>query len=132
MLGVQLLPEDVYYITGLPTDLQAHDVATIACVALAMAFVALYPAGARHAPRRRRHCAMSEAMDDVIRAERLGKTYAEGSLRTPVFDGLEFRVAAGGPSPSLGVGARAKSTLLHLLGGLDVPTAARSSSPAIG
>ena len=53
LLGVQLLPEDVYYITGLPTDLQAHDVATIACVALAMAFVAtLYPAwrAARTAP----------------------------------------------------------------------------------
>ena len=53
MLGVQLLPEDVYYITGLPTDLQAGDVATIACVALAMAFLAtLYPAwrAARTAP----------------------------------------------------------------------------------
>ena len=53
VLGVQLLPEDVYYITGLPTDLQAGDVATIACVALAMAFIAtLYPAwrAARTAP----------------------------------------------------------------------------------
>ena len=53
VLGVQLLPEDVYYITGLPTDLQASDVTTIACVALAMAFVAtLYPAwrAARTAP----------------------------------------------------------------------------------
>ena len=50
---VQLLPEDVYYITGLPTDLQASDVTAIACVALAMAFVAtLYPAwrAARTAP----------------------------------------------------------------------------------
>ncbi len=53
VLGVQLLPEDVYYITGLPTDLQASDVSTIAGVALAMAFVAtLYPAwrAARTAP----------------------------------------------------------------------------------
>ena len=51
--GVQLLPQDVYYITGLPTDLQAADVTTIAAVALAMAFVAtLYPAwrAARTAP----------------------------------------------------------------------------------
>jgi lipoprotein-releasing system permease protein len=51
--GVQLLPQDVYYITGLPTDLQAADVTTIALVALAMAFVAtLYPAwrAARTAP----------------------------------------------------------------------------------
>ena len=53
VFDVQLLPEDVYYITGLPTDLQTSDVTTIACVALAMAFVAtLYPAwrAARTAP----------------------------------------------------------------------------------
>ncbi|MGV8922136.1 MAG: lipoprotein-releasing ABC transporter permease subunit [Thermomonas sp.] len=53
VFGVQLLPEDVYYITGLPTDLQASDVSTIAAVALAMAFIAtLYPAwrAARTAP----------------------------------------------------------------------------------
>ncbi|WP_363797463.1 lipoprotein-releasing ABC transporter permease subunit [Lysobacter firmicutimachus] len=53
LLGVQLLPEDVYYITGLPTDLQTSDVVIIAGVALAMAFLAtLYPAwrAARTAP----------------------------------------------------------------------------------
>ena len=53
VFGIQLLPQDVYYITGLPTDLQAGDVGTIALVALAMAFVAtLYPAwrAARTAP----------------------------------------------------------------------------------
>ncbi|MFD0738329.1 lipoprotein-releasing ABC transporter permease subunit [Lysobacter koreensis] len=53
VFGVKLLPEDVYYITGLPTDLQASDVVTIALVALAMAFAAtVYPAwrAARTAP----------------------------------------------------------------------------------
>jgi len=53
LFHVQLLPEDVYYITGLPTDLQAGDVTMIALVALAMAFLAtLYPAwrAARTAP----------------------------------------------------------------------------------
>ncbi|HET9864213.1 MAG TPA: lipoprotein-releasing ABC transporter permease subunit [Steroidobacteraceae bacterium] len=45
VLGVQLMPEDVYYITGLPTQLEASDVTIIACVALVMAFLAtLYPA----------------------------------------------------------------------------------------
>ncbi|MGO4221976.1 lipoprotein-releasing ABC transporter permease subunit [Lysobacter sp. TAF61] len=53
VLGVQLLPEDVYYITGLPTDLQTSDVLIIAAVALVMAFMAtIYPAwrAARTAP----------------------------------------------------------------------------------
>jgi lipoprotein-releasing system permease protein len=45
VLGVQLLPEDVYYITGLPTDMQPSDIAIIAAIALAMAFLAtIYPA----------------------------------------------------------------------------------------
>ena len=43
--NVVLLPPDVYYITGLPTDMQADDVALTVVVALLMAFVAtLYPA----------------------------------------------------------------------------------------
>ena len=53
LFGIVMLPADVYYITGLPTDLQAGDVTKIALVALAMAFIAtLYPAwrAARTAP----------------------------------------------------------------------------------
>ena len=60
---------------------------------------------------------------DVIRAEGLGKTYAEGKLRTPVFDGLDFAVASGETVAILGASGAGKSTLLHLLGGLDTPTA---------
>ena len=62
-------------------------------------------------------------MSEVIRAEGLGKTYAEGSLRTPVFDGLDFQVHAGETVAVLGASGAGKSTLLHLLGGLDTPTA---------
>ena len=65
---------------------------------------------------------MSEPMDDVIRAEKLGKTYAEGSLHTPVFDALDITVARGETVAILGASGAGKSTLLHLLGGLDVPT----------
>jgi lipoprotein-releasing system ATP-binding protein len=61
-------------------------------------------------------------MQAVIRAERLGKTYDEGGLRTPVFEGLEFSVHAGETVAILGPSGAGKSTLLHLLGGLDVPT----------
>ncbi|MDQ3617277.1 MAG: lipoprotein-releasing ABC transporter ATP-binding protein LolD [Pseudomonadota bacterium] len=60
---------------------------------------------------------------EVIRAEGLGKIYAEGSLRTPVFDGLEVSVHAGETVAILGVSGAGKSTLLHLLGGLDTPSA---------
>ena len=59
----------------------------------------------------------------VIRAEQLGKTYAEGRMHTPVFDGLDFHVQAGETVAILGASGAGKSTLLHLLGGLDTPTA---------
>lgn len=45
VFNVKLLPEDVYYITGLPTDMQTGDVVVITVVALLMSFLAtLYPA----------------------------------------------------------------------------------------
>jgi lipoprotein-releasing system ATP-binding protein len=72
---------------------------------------------------------MSEAMhragDEpaVIRCEGLAKTYAEGSLRTPVFDGLDLVVHPAETVAILGASGAGKSTLLHLLGGLDTPTA---------
>lgn len=69
--------------------------------------------------------AEAEARDAVpaIRAERLAKTYVEGKLRTPVFEGLEFAVAPGETVAIVGASGAGKSTLLHLLGGLDTPTA---------
>ncbi|WP_338339526.1 lipoprotein-releasing ABC transporter permease subunit [Xanthomonas euvesicatoria] len=45
IFSVKLLPEDVYYITGLPTDMQTQDVVVITVLALVMSFLAtLYPA----------------------------------------------------------------------------------------
>jgi len=59
----------------------------------------------------------------VIQAEGLAKTYAEGKLRTPVFDGLNLAVEPGETVAIVGASGAGKSTLLHLLGGLDTPTA---------
>ncbi|MCC7635896.1 lipoprotein-releasing ABC transporter ATP-binding protein LolD [Stenotrophomonas rhizophila] len=69
---------------------------------------------------------MNEPMqhgDEVIRAEALAKTYAEGRMRTPVFNGLSLGVTAGETVAIIGASGAGKSTLLHLLGGLDTPTA---------
>jgi len=63
-----------------------------------------------------------DAETAVIRAEALGKTYAEGKLRTLVFDGLELSVRPGETVAIVGASGAGKSTLLHLLGGLDTPT----------
>jgi lipoprotein-releasing system ATP-binding protein len=65
----------------------------------------------------------TRAEGTVIHCEGLGKVYAEGKLRTPVFDGLEISVTSGETVAILGASGAGKSTLLHLLGGLDTPTA---------
>jgi lipoprotein-releasing system ATP-binding protein len=59
----------------------------------------------------------------VLRAEGLAMTYAEGKLRTPVFEDLQLQVQAGETVAVVGASGAGKSTLLHLLGGLDTPTA---------
>ena len=60
---------------------------------------------------------------ESIHCQDLGKTYAEGTLRTPVFDGLRPGGGKGETVAILGASGAGKSTLLHLLGGLDTPTA---------
>jgi len=59
----------------------------------------------------------------VLSCRGLGKTYAEGDLRTPVFADIDLQVKRGETVAIVGASGAGKSTLLHLLGGLDVPSA---------
>ena len=66
VFGVQLLPEDVYYITGLPTDTagqRRRHRSRWSRWRWPSSPRSIRP-GAPRAPRRRRRCAMSEHVDD--------------------------------------------------------------------
>lgn len=58
----------------------------------------------------------------ILRGSALSKTYREGALITPVFEGLDVAVRAGESLAIVGASGTGKSTLLHLLAGLDQPT----------
>ena len=59
----------------------------------------------------------------VLVARGLSKEYREGKLRTPVFSDLSLTVERGELVAIIGASGVGKSTLLHLLGGLDRPSA---------
>ena len=58
----------------------------------------------------------------ILQGSALSKTYREGDLVTPVFEGLDVAVLAGESLAIVGASGTGKSTLLHLLAGLDQPT----------
>ena len=57
-----------------------------------------------------------------LEAKKLGKTYNSGKNSVVVFEGLSLEVAQGEMVAIVGRSGVGKSTLLHLLGGLDRPT----------
>ena len=60
--------------------------------------------------------------DYAIRAVNVAKTYRSGGADLVVFSGLNFQVLRGERLALVGESGAGKSSLLHLLGGLDRPT----------
>jgi lipoprotein-releasing system ATP-binding protein len=63
--------------------------------------------------------------DALLQARGLAKTYASGRTRLQVLSNLDLTVVAGEAVAIVGQSGVGKSTLLHLLGGLDRPDAGR-------
>jgi lipoprotein-releasing system ATP-binding protein len=61
----------------------------------------------------------------AIRAEHLSKTYAGEGAPVTVFTDLSFELEAGAFAAVMGPSGVGKSTLLHLLGGIDRPDSGR-------
>jgi lipoprotein-releasing system ATP-binding protein len=62
-------------------------------------------------------------MPPLIEARGLKKTYMSGDKQLTVIDGLDLAVSAGETVAIVGASGTGKSTLLHLLGGIDRPSA---------
>jgi lipoprotein-releasing system ATP-binding protein len=65
---------------------------------------------------------MPDDSNPAIRTSGLTKIYRSGDKDLVVFRDLEFEVARGEKLALIGASGTGKSTLLHLLGGLDTPT----------
>jgi ABC-type lipoprotein export system ATPase subunit len=61
----------------------------------------------------------------MIDIENLDKTYATGTMTTPVLKAVNFRIQAGEFAAIMGASGTGKSTLLNILGCLDKPTGGR-------
>lgn len=59
----------------------------------------------------------------ILRASHVAKIYKEGDLRTDVLHDVSFQVHRGETVSIVGASGTGKSTLLHILGGLDTATA---------
>jgi len=64
---------------------------------------------------------MSEA-GGVLKLRNVVKTFDQGPIEIPVLQGIDFELGRGERVAIVGASGTGKSTLLHLMGGLDRPT----------
>jgi lipoprotein-releasing system ATP-binding protein len=72
---------------------------------------------------RRLSTAANAPRDLLIRAERVDKSFEDAGRQVVVLRGLDLEVAAGAAIAIVGQSGVGKSTLLHVLGSLEAPTA---------
>ena len=70
---------------------------------------------------------VSGQTSSVLSARKLAKTFDDGRLRLEVFADVDMEIGKGERVAVVGASGTGKSTLLHLLGGLDSPTAGEVS-----
>lgn len=61
----------------------------------------------------------------IVECHAVGKTFAQNGLSVEVLRAVDLRVLEGEQVAIVGASGTGKSTLLHLLGGLDIPTQGR-------
>ena len=65
---------------------------------------------------------MNNNREPILQCTALVREFKQGSLKTPVLNGIDFSIATGEQVAIMGSSGSGKTTLLHLLGGLDTPT----------
>ena len=63
--------------------------------------------------------------DIIVKTENLIKIYNRGKVRTYAMKGIDLEIPRGSFSCIMGPSGHGKSTLMHLIGGLDRPTEGR-------
>ena len=113
------LDPDVYYLTHLPFSPHVSDLVWIGLATMLISFLATCTRRSRR-PRsiRWRRFAMSEPL---LAAAAVSRSFRSGPRRIEVLTNLDLEIASGESVAIVGDSGVGKSTLLHLLGGLDRP-----------
>jgi hypothetical protein len=113
------IPIDVYQVSYVPFIVLPLDFAIVVVSAVAICFAStIYPSGRPRGSIPCRRCDSSSPMP-LVHVAGLNKFYTGGTARLHVLRDLDVDVTAGEMVAVVGASGVGKSTLLHLLGGLD-------------